>query len=240
MRKLAITAILATAALCSHAIAESAEEPKQLPTFREALHAANHPNGTVPAADDHPGEELKDGGKTRTFFEIVRINERILLDSHNKAKGYTAKVHSAMYRLESGHLRRLFGADMVVKPKPGSPVMKHIQAQKFVDETEGGGGKNRFDEWFEEIARKYHLEKFWPRLLVSILLGFAATLVIYLICYAMLMLFSLITGYDPLKTDDDDSSEPSRRIFKNNSSEERLLSQEQQRMQESKPLSVPV
>lgn len=234
MRKLVIS-ILATAALCGHAIAdEQAEEPKHLPTFREALHAANHPNSTDKAIGD-PAEEHK--GKARTFFEIVRINERVLLDSHNKAKGYSAKVHSAMYSLESGHLRRLFAADMLVKPKPGSPVMKHIQAQNFADEPEGGG-KNRFDEWFEEIARKYHLEKFWPRLLVSILLGFTATLVIYLICYAMLMLFSLITGYDPLKTEEEGSG-ASRRAFKN-SSEERLLSQEQERMQESKPLSVPV
>ena len=233
MRKLAIS-ILATVALCGHAIAEQGEEPKHLPTFREALHAANHPNSTD-KAEGGAIEEPK--GKARTFFEIVRINERVLLDSHNKAKGYSAKVHSAMYSLESGHLRRLFAADMLVKPKPGSPVMKHIQAQNFADEPESGG-KNRFDEWFEEIARKYHLEKFWPRLLVSILLGFAATLVIYMICYAMLMLFSLITGYDPLRTEEEGDG-ASRRAFKN-SSEERLLSQEQERMQESKPLSVPV
>ena len=202
-------------------------------TFREALHAANERkvegnegHEALPTVQPHLLDQ-----KNKHMVEIVRINERMTVDEKNKPKAYSARVHTALYAIESGRLRRLFHADMLVKPKAGSSLLNRIQASRFAADTPANGEKpSKLQEWFMKLADKFHLESFWPRLFVSILLGFIATLIIFALCYATQLIFLAITGYRPLGNESEHS------YVIGNDSADGLIRSEQKRMAEVQPL----
>lgn len=201
-------------------------------TFREALHAANERK--VDGNEGHEAPTVQPhllDQKNKHMVEIVRINERMTVDEKNTPKAYSARVHTALYAIESGRLRRLFHADMLVKPKAGSSLLNRIQANRFTDDTPANGEKpSKLQEWFTKLADKFHLESFWPRLFVSILLGFIATLIIFALCYATQLIFVAITGYRPLGNESEHS------YVIGNDSADGLLRSEQKRMAEVQPL----
>lgn len=207
-------------------------------TFREALHAAN--TRKVQEDEGHqapipqPGQSDK---KSRTFVEIIRINERMMVDEKNKPKAYAARVHNALYTIQSGRIRRLFHSEMLVKPKPGSNILNRIRTNRFAEETPSARDEepSRLRRWFLRAAAKLHLESFWPRLFVSILLGFLATSLIFAVCYALQWLYVLVTGYRILRDDGEDAG-TSTGTFGNDSAD-RLLHSEQKRMAEVRPLA---
>lgn len=225
---------------------------EKIPTFKEAIHAAVErpvdpkldPAHPSEPRNTHDAEEekkvLPPTTKSKTFFEIVRINERVVVDEHQKAKGYLAKIHSAMYTIDSGRLRRLFSSDAIIKPKPNATFLRRLSANRFLHrdfptQRQDGAGRD-FDEWFDGLAKKLHLDRFWPRLLFSILLGFTATCILYLFLHGLLYLFTFITGYKLLDDGDEDADYKGKKHFqKANTSAEHLLQDEQRRIEQVKP-----
>lgn len=204
---------------------EESIKHKKLRTFQEAIRDVSDKD-KKPAMDHVIN--FPPPPKNKIFFEVVRVNERVVVDENKVTKGYTANVHNALYTLESGHLRRLFVSDMRVKPKPDSPLLRAIKAHQFLDEpiAHPPTTSEKFKQWFDQLARKLHLDEFWPRLLASIILGFAATLVLYLFAYGAMLAFSAITGYKPVCDDDEEQQQQMR-----TGSEENLLKKEQSRME---------
>ena len=106
------------------AIATNTTTPKKLRTFHEALHdAMGIKKEEKPPVPSPP----------RVYFEVIRVNERVVVDEHNHTKGYTASMRNALYSLESGKLRRLYLSKMFVKPKPGSKLFKAISSKRFLE-----------------------------------------------------------------------------------------------------------
>lgn len=226
---------------------------EKVPTFKEAIHAALEPPANPKLNSTHSIEQPHDkhdteGGKeipppatkSKTFFEIVRINERVVVDEHQKAKGYLAKIHSAMYTIDSGRLKRLFSSDAIIKPKPNATFLRHLSTDRFPDQDfptqRRDGAGHAFDEWFDGLAKKLHLDRFWPRLLFSIFLGFTATCILYLFLHGLLYLFAAITGYKLIDNGDEDTDcEKKKHFQKVNTSAEHLLQDEQRRIEQVKP-----
>ncbi|PJF16728.1 BAR adaptor protein Hob3 [Paramicrosporidium saccamoebae] len=176
---------------------EKSEDPKKLEKSGD------------PKKLDEVLKKLKDSEKSKDlnkkiYFEVIRVNERVVVDEHNVAKGYTANMHNALYSLDSGRLRRLYFTDMVVKPKPGSPLLKSIQIQREKNgEIPGEPVKPPkkgidFQKLFNKIAKRLRLDQFWPKVFASIVLGFVTTLILYAIALTAYGTFCYITG-DSLK-----------------------------------------
>lgn len=210
----------------------------KLPTFREALYKATHDKSHVApsiAASTHEGSPEKPANKI--FFEIVRINERLMVDQDNHAKGYNANLHSALYTVKNGRLRRLFGQDIKIIPKPGSPMMKAIDARNFLQHPTGvqlGGAsptneiKQGFPGLLENLYKSLNLDRPIPAFLAAIALGFLSTALLYGIAYVILLVIYKATGYSPVSASCNEAT--------SDDSEEQLLNQEQKRMEEAKPL----
>lgn len=196
-------------------IAVNTTTPKKLRTFHDALHDAmgikeeKKPSAPSPA---------------RVYFEVIRVNERVIVDERNHTKGYTASMRNALYSLESGKLRRLYLSKMLVKPKPGSRLFKSISSKRFLEEQPP---QKSFKKWIEELAYKLHLDKFWPRLIFSIACGFFCTAIIYLTAWLILSVFWSITGYESVAIGEE--------CQKKSPSTENLLNKERIRLQQKPP-----
>jgi hypothetical protein len=231
---------------CNLCLANDAIATKKLPTFQEALWKATHDKDgnshpvvvkvvTPPAMKDNQKlnatrdhHKAKPRSTHKVFFEIVRIREQLKVDEKDRAKGYVASMHSGLYTIESGHLRRLFSQDLKIVPKPGSKMMKMINASagRFIQDAPLGKRDSSkhpartWDEVWKQLYLKLRLNEAVPRFVASIILGFIATGMIYLMALMILWVFYKIFGYEPI---DNDSSE-------------KLIISEQRRMAECKPL----
>lgn len=229
-------ALLTMSGLCAAEVSKIVEESpmstagevheKHIPIL---INAAQHPE-MMRDANLSQKEEGTGPKKPKIYFEVVRVNERIVVDQQNKTKAFSANMHNALYTLDSGRLRRLFWSDMRVVPKPGSPLMKALEAKRFLEEPPKKE-PSKFPKWLEDLAKTLHLDQFLPRLLASIFLGFSATMLLYLLAYGMLWVFHSVTGYSTVG----DADEP-----KGNGSEEELIKREQKRMDETKPMMLNV
>lgn len=210
----------------------------KLPTFREALYEATHekshaiPATTASAQGGSPGKPVN-----KIFFEIVRINERLMVDQDNHAKGYNANLHSALYTVSNGRLRRLFGQDIKIIPKPGSPMMKAIDARNFIQnpagvQLNGASHTTKIGQGFpgilERLYQSLHLDRPLPAFMAAIALGFLSTVLLYGIAYIILLVIYKATGYRPISANCNEST--------SDDPEEQMLKQEQKRMEEAKPL----
>jgi len=171
--------------------------------------------------------------RPKLLVEVIKINERIMVDENNQPKGVLgADVQKSIYRMRHGRLQRLMASETLIRPRGGRPVVFSLASEsssKFNGVPPGG-----------EVKRRLRLDEFIPRLLASVFLGFVATLMLYLMAYSALSLYLHYRGdhVEPRPYNRVDGDAPNE-VEGGISNNDRLLGGEEKRLHAVAP-AMPV
>lgn len=136
--------------------------------------------------------------RPKAFIQMMKIQERIVVDEHNRPKAAEAVLTNDLLQLTpGGGMKLLMHGEMHITPKKG---IKHDLANARITEF-GIDGKPKREGFVDRMIKRLHLTSFWPLFIFSLVCGFGFVGVIFVIAYSLLGLMEE-QEYAPVLTDD--------------------------------------
>lgn len=137
--------------------------------------------------------------RPKAFIQMMKIQERVVVDEHNRPKAAEAVLTNDLLQLTpGGGMKLLMHGEMHITPKKG---IKHDLPNAKITEF-GIDGKPKREGFVDRMIKRLHLTSFWPLFIFSLVCGFGFVGVIFVIAYGLLGLMEEQQEYAPVLTDD--------------------------------------
>ncbi len=142
----------------------------------------------------HPS--VPEQARPKIYLEVVRINQRVVVDEKNHKKSAMANVNKSLYAMRSGKMQRIFMSNVLMVPKDQASL-GGVRAMDSKHPGEEAPGAERGEplRWLYEFFARLKLKSAASQLLAAVFIGFVATMVIYAVGYTAMWLFRVSTGY---------------------------------------------
>lgn len=136
MKFLSAVAIFATVAFCAASTTPSTDESKkkeQGKSEEEVKQELSHKHLEEVKKEVHkpPTHQIhKLATRPLMIQEIIRVQEKIVVDEHNKPKAFAANVVKAIYKVENGTRKRLSFSRFFIRPRAIPVTQNHQQQQQ--------------------------------------------------------------------------------------------------------------
>lgn len=130
-------------------------------------------------------------------MNVIKIKEKVVVNEQNQPKHVEAEFSNDLLRMDhtTGAMRLMMHGEMHIKPKESSPIIAQATRSFLVTDgnklTDKPEHKHTLASWlrskhFQDFAKRWRLNEFWPLLGFSLACGFGFVSVIALISWIIL------------------------------------------------------